>query len=600
MRTRATARLAQLGVLPEHLLDLSYRARDRAAPNGDDEFGSLLGIGAYYRSLPSGRMTVLGGPGTGKTVLAVQLTLDLLGDRDSVMDAVQPVPVMLKASGWDPEMAFGRWLATQLHISYGLKPRVSRALVEGGCVLPLLDGLDEMDRAGGAARNADAALSQLNEPPWGNRHVVAVSRSASAAGLNSAGVIELCPVTAEEARAYLIRRREAAGLDSSAWTAVINALETHPSGPVARTLAVPWALNLMPHHLSTGGDSAARKIASARNPRKLENLLFADLVPAAVAARPAGEGGPGYTVEQTHHWLRGLALHLAEQRTQGKDAGTIALHELWRIAGPKRRRLAKFLTVPALLTMAAFITVRPVVDFAGGLVLGLACGMWAGTTTAMLLPGPRRLIMHVSSRRTLWHRIWLGICASLSGLLWGGLLTGIVVRVMLGSPSGVRAGVVAGAAAMFSYGPTVFLAGDRRTQPDEFRAIRDDWTTGLIIGLVSGVLAGVFAWLAFRLTAGIAKGLAPGFQLGPQSALGIAIGVGIGTALSLAWTSVRYWRACRLLRRSGFFDGHPAPFLDWARTAGLLRAAGGAYEFRYEAHQQWLADHPRPADREAR
>jgi hypothetical protein len=608
VRQRGTIHLGQLGVIRGQELDLSYRACDRTGSADGEETGTLRNIRGYYASLPSGRMVVLGDPGTGKTVLVIHLLLDLLQNRDDPVSAPQRVPVMLNASTWNIETTFSHWLAAQLRIGYGLPPRVARALVEGGHVLPLLDGLDEMDPPGDSSGGACAALGQLNVGPWSDEPVIVVCRSkefqqlrksqadAQEGSLRAADVIKLHPYSTGEARAYLVQRRDAAGLDSDGWAAVINALETRPSSPLVRALAMPWVLNLAARQLSAGGESAVRKIASTRNARKLENLLFADLIPSTVEADSAGEKVRGYTVEQTHHWLRGLALHLAAQRAEGQDGTTVALHELWRIAGPKRRASARSITVPALVTLAIFATVRPTLNLLGGIALGLALGVWEGGSVTLLLPGPRRLILRGSSRRTLWRRVGLGMAGGLSGFICAGLLAGIVVRFLLGFPNGVRAGLVTGVTAMFSYVPTVFLAGDRWSQPDEFRAIRDDWTAGFVIGLAAGASAGITAWLAFRLTAGITMGFSSGVRLGSLSAVGIAVGVGAGVGLSLAWTSVRYLRACRLLRRSGFFDGRPALFLDWARMAGLLRVAGGAYQFRYEAYPQWLVAHQHPVE----
>lgn len=58
--------------------NLSFRQLPRARTDGGDSEGSLRAIGMYYDSLDHGRMAVIGEPGAGKTVLAIQLMLDLI------------------------------------------------------------------------------------------------------------------------------------------------------------------------------------------------------------------------------------------------------------------------------------------------------------------------------------------------------------------------------------------------------------------------------------------------------------------------------------------------------------------------------------------
>jgi len=50
-----------------------------------------------------------------------------------------------------------------------------------------------------------------------------------------------------------------------------------------------------------------------------------------------------------------------------------------------------------------------------------------------------------------------------------------------------------------------------------------------------------------------------------------------------------YATASLLFAFTGIFAPRPAPFLEWARNAGLLRVTGIAYQFRHDSYQQWLA-----------
>ncbi|HWS91308.1 MAG TPA: hypothetical protein VN306_02050, partial [Mycobacterium sp.] len=154
--------------------------------------------------------------------------------------ADEPVPVRVNAAGWDGSADFTAWMANQLAIDYPLNPRVARAMVDTNRILPVLDGLDEMDPPEAAPVLASAALDRLNEPPWRNRTVVVICRTSiyaqirqlrGDAGLFGATTITLQPFSAADIRTISStivtnsaspRRR---GLRS------LTSLFIHPMGP---------------------------------------------------------------------------------------------------------------------------------------------------------------------------------------------------------------------------------------------------------------------------------------------------------------------------------------------------------------------------------
>jgi predicted NACHT family NTPase len=175
--SRETDLLAQLrGGRNMIVDDLEFRAELRWRLAAGDAVGVLKDIG---RRQQTRRLVVLGEPGAGKTVAVVNLLLDQLKYRKSLADAVradEPVPVRVNAAGWDGSRDFTSWLAHQLTIDYGLNPRVARAMVNGR-ILPVLDGLDEMDPPDAEPVLACSALERLNKSPWQDRAVVVACRS---------------------------------------------------------------------------------------------------------------------------------------------------------------------------------------------------------------------------------------------------------------------------------------------------------------------------------------------------------------------------------------------------------------------------------------
>ena len=125
----------------------------RAPVDGGDEIGldgTLSDVVQAFTAIPSRRLVVIGQPGAGKTVLTLRLTLDLLARRKPG----DPVPVIFGLHTWDPlEQSMQDWMAARLTADYPALRNASRSgptiaseLVRRRLVLPVLDGLDEVER----------------------------------------------------------------------------------------------------------------------------------------------------------------------------------------------------------------------------------------------------------------------------------------------------------------------------------------------------------------------------------------------------------------------------------------------------------------------
>ena len=113
------------------------------------EFGEIHAL--FTRRLPSRRLVVLGQAGAGKSILALKLALDLLGDRAEA----HQVPVLVQLAGWNPDVSLHSWAAEQLVRDHGdldaLLPRAGQrgvslatALLSNERLLLILDGFDEI------------------------------------------------------------------------------------------------------------------------------------------------------------------------------------------------------------------------------------------------------------------------------------------------------------------------------------------------------------------------------------------------------------------------------------------------------------------------
>lgn len=97
-----------------------------------------------------GELLILGAPGAGKSTLLLNLAQQLV-DR-ALTAHTYPLPVILRLSSWAQQQPpLTDWMAEQISRTYDVPRQLSEYWVTQGKVLPLLDGLDEME---GAARPA--------------------------------------------------------------------------------------------------------------------------------------------------------------------------------------------------------------------------------------------------------------------------------------------------------------------------------------------------------------------------------------------------------------------------------------------------------------
>jgi hypothetical protein len=288
--------------------------------------GQLWDLHAIYGGLGSGRMMIVGTPGSGKSGAAVLLVLAALKHRAQVPEKdrpLMPVPVMFTLHGWDPNtQRVEDWLASQLQQTYPLFTGKGGAedaaqLIRAGRVAAILDGLDEI-----ADELQPVALRALSQQAV--FRVVVLARSAKIAAaakhglLEGAVALELQDIDPSAAADYLAHIQ----LDPApyGWRELIRRLRQAPESPIAKALSSPLALTLVRDTYHSGDDvrellnfcDAARQ----GGPREdIEDHLLDRVLPAAYTPRP-GEAPPRYEVQAVQHAMRYIAARMNQDGTR--------------------------------------------------------------------------------------------------------------------------------------------------------------------------------------------------------------------------------------------------------------------------------------------
>ncbi|MEY9842137.1 NACHT domain-containing protein [Streptacidiphilus sp. EB103A] len=599
--------------------------------------GRVEQIALAYRSVPSGRMVVLGEAGSGKTVLAMRLVLDLLrsrvpGDR---------VPVIFGLGSWNPAITTLRaWLCDQLVRDYpGLAApaangtSLARTLVKGGRILPVLDGFDEI-----ASDLQPTALRRLNAtslPLLMTSRPEEYAEAAKMSVLSAAAGIKLDPLRPGDFADYL-RRTSQPGADdklhSTTWEPVLAQLGGDSPSPGAKNVAEALATPLMValartayRDISGNGPEELLDIGKFKSPEALQRHLLAAFIPAAYESESESDAETGrcrqrrWDPDRAAYWLGYLARHLDLLRQDGQSE----IRDLaWWELGTSMSRFSRTLFIGFLAGLAFGVTTAignlPVdlvatshgLGFAivRGLVVGLLHGLAAGLLFGLVYwfasqregfkPSPVRIRLFPGTwqpRGNVPTRFVVGVGCGLAVMLMlalidqrvveplglgdgqtsGGLMTGFVFLLGIALASGLVFGLISLLEAPVR--PESVVSPAELLGMDRRNVVFHLLAWALVIGLEVG------------LVNGIVYGPLRGFEVGTVFGLEAAFGAGLGYGLSLtAWGQ---WVAlCRIwLPLTGRLPWALIAFLDDAHQRGVLRQAGAVYQFRHARIQSHLS-----------
>ncbi len=554
----------------------------------DLQKGQLWDLHAVYGGLGSGRLVIVGTPGSGKSGAAVLLVLAALQHREQVPEKdrpLVPVPVMFTLHEWDPNtQRIEDWLASRLQQTYPLFAGKSGAadgaqLVRAGRVAVILDGLDEI-----ADDLRPVALQALSQQAV--FRVVVLARSAEIAAaakhglLEGAVALELQDIDPPTAADYLARVQ----LDPAplGWRELTSRLRQAPDSPIAKALSSPLALTLVRDTYRTGDDvSELLNFCDADRhgvPREdIEDHLLDRVLPAAYTPRP-GEPPPRYDLQAAQHALHYIAARMNQDGT--RDLAW------WHIPG---------WTSPAPRVIATGLVVGLVAGLAGGVGAGLATGLgaWrgAGLGAALVLALLLGLMTGrgVEAPQRIGRLRWRQLFSR--PVLGAGLGVGLVAGLVAGFVGGPGAGLVGGLVAGLGGGLVAgLLAGLSQPEASNVSPLspRASWQRDQAFGFLAGLVAGLVAGLAVGLVVGLRDGLGAG--LGDGIVAGLMVGLVFGLVSGLAYPKT--WAASLAFAQLARRQHTPVRlmrFLEDARKRDVLRTVGPVYQFRHARLQDRLA-----------
>ncbi|MGH3251511.1 MAG: NACHT domain-containing protein [Trebonia sp.] len=563
----------------------------------------------FYKHISTGRLVIVGEPGYGKTLLAIQLVLQILHARTKVDPPGKKLPVPVSVAGWDGDEDLPTWLAKRLKEEWHLSPAIGRALIRRHLILPVLDGLDEV----GARRDENerlkrqlSVLRRLNSSygaTRGNQPVPIIMtcrtedyrplRKAEG-GLVNAAVVAVQPLNRILVMNYLSTRFDPArtvhSTDGAQWLEFVRKVGDGPEGNLEKCLQSPWFLSLA-ISACRAGEATVVQLEKFQDLAILEGFLTASSISAATQLHPRGvrtldsvakeetrqkrlEGPDSqYDPEEVRMWLTTLADHLDWQARNGLSSTSIDLLTFWRVAEAKGDYPRLIHTCIGVFGGILAGTLGG--EFGDGVVGltimtftvagGIGFGLWAGLRRN---PQPSRVTLPQVSDSRGRIVISLAIIIALLGGI-GGYLIGRSAAI------GVSEGVSAGFATLVSAG-----LGDSRVKVLQPRdALRTDLGFGVTLGIVYVALGG----LPGGLTGGILSHLHLNRYLTVPGSIALALVVGLIAGVSLGARSwLRYMITIGLEARKGRLPWRFETFMDWAYGAGLLRLTGVSYQFRHD------------------
>ncbi len=505
-----------------------------------------------------GRLLILGASGSGKTTTLLDLAKALIERAEQQPD--YPIVLLFNLSSWkDDKQSMRDWLVAELKSKYGVQADSGKKWLDERKLLPMLDGLDELE-----ATRQEPCVQAINKLLTGENpplYLVVCSRSEEYANyetrLQHNGAICLQALTEDQIEDYLTKVKRA-GL----WHTISNDLVLLElvRAPLLLSITIlayqevsseQWQqLNSTEDRLQYLLDTYIRRMLT----RHINSTLYKK------------RNAP--SVRQTRLWLTYLAQQL--QKESRTEFLIEKMQPTWLPTGSQRRNYN--LGVRTILTLIAGLT--------AGLISGIGIGLSEGIINGIIFGIIFGIITGLFGGLSLWSVI--GRSQEIKNVETLNLSLGNLISVFVFTLVFILSFFILQSLAnhWFLIG-FIFLLSKNLTGSDiETRTIPNQgiWKSA-VNSCFMGLVGGIFSGIAYGLSSA-------------QLNVGLGFGLGFGVISGLfggGLTCVKHFTLRLILYRNGYIPWNYACFLNYCTDHLLLEQIGGRYRFIHKLLQEHFA-----------
>ena len=519
------------------------------------ENGSSI-LKVFQREDVAGRLLILGKPGAGKTTTYLELANELLEIAES--DVKQPIPILFNLSSWkDNEQSIADWAVAEAKSKYGVSVEVAQNLLKRKQLLPMLDGLDELEPH--RQEPCVLAINQWMLSEHRPRYLVVCSRSEEYDSYNANfqlnAAIYLQPLSDEQLAEYFqVIAQPDLWQKLQQDSELLEILRTPLF--LSITLLARQQISLSEWEQLATTDERKTYLLSAY----VRQMLARDIENWYYKAKPMP------TVAQTRHWLSWLAQQLQQE---SKDEFLIEGLQPTNLKNRAQQKIYRWI-VGLIVGLIYGLILGLIVRLISGLIVGLIWGLIWGLIVGLVHGLTENWINPVETfefslapakiRRFFERFIMVSLSSGLISGLINGLINGLIFGLIFGLISGLQADFVS------------------RKYPNQgsFASLQNTiWITLFTIPILS------FARFFISI------------QSIQESMLSILI-IGIGLAILFGFfmsgvEALKHFILRCLLYRNGSIPWNYARFLNYSTERMLLQRVGGRYRFIHRLLQEHFA-----------
>lgn len=508
------------------------------------------------------KLLLLGEPGSGKTILLLEIAEALL--KDAEKDQKLPIPVVFGLSAWRKNHTrLDEWLVEQLNRDYAIPVKIAKRWVDGGALTLLLDGLDEVAES----RRAECAEA-INEYRLKHQQVlrpmVVCCRTREyeeLPKLQLGSAVLIKPLTKGQVDGYLKEGgKELAGLRA--------VLKDEPT-LYHELFETPLMLHVA---VMTYEGQKATELRRSLKPEERRRRLWDAYIERMFERKQEEE--PLYERQQALDWLGWLGAYLTRKNLQKYLIEGMQPNDL-----PRRWQFLAVRYLPALLTgIVASLLLYPG-NYLGKICMFLIALIALSNREIELQPIRHFTLRNLRQRwKTIIFRITVGAVA---GMVFFGLFGAVVLASVFGAKVGASIGVAVGAVV----GATIIAVDELfeesvledTVRPNEgiYHSLRTA-AVGAVVGGLLGAGLGALIEAEFSGMFGVPTGA--------------AAGAAVGAILFGGNSAFQHYLLRLLLWQSGRFPRNISTFMDWSAQRVLVQRVGGGWRFVHRTLQERFSE----------